>query len=109
MSIEEADIVDFLSVGHGGTEAELTISDHLDWTDEDRHLELLQAKVYRYLDFIDSGEIYERYPEARGCRLRIRIRAETPLPPRALSLVQNLAEVASSQRVAVDVHPSPAS
>lgn len=65
MSIEDADVVDFISVGASGA-AELTISDHLDWEDTERHIELLQYKIYRYLDFIESGELYQSNPAAAG-------------------------------------------
>jgi hypothetical protein len=78
LSIEDTDIVDFISVDPSGSEVELTISDHLDWENADRHIQLLQSKIFRYLDFIDSGEIHQSYPAAAGKQLVIRIRAKFP-------------------------------
>jgi hypothetical protein len=34
----------------------LTLVDDCDWSDEARHLALLQTKINRYFDFIESGE-----------------------------------------------------
>ena len=44
----------------------LTISDHLDWSDSSSHQLLLQVKMNRYLAFIESGEIEQSYPSAKG-------------------------------------------
>lgn len=43
----------------------LTITDHLDWSDSTGHQTLLQSKLNSYLAFAESGEILERYPEAK--------------------------------------------
>jgi len=42
----------------------LTISDHLDWSDSTAHQYTLQAKINRYLAFVESGEICDHYPDA---------------------------------------------
>lgn len=33
MTVVDEDVVDIISIGPGGTEVILTVSDHLDWTD----------------------------------------------------------------------------
>ena len=83
MSIEDTDVVDFVSVDASG-DVELTISDHLDWEDTERHIELLQNKIHRYLDFIESGELHESNPAVAGKRVVIRIRAKFPPVRRAI-------------------------
>ena len=65
MAIENPDVVDIISVTPGGTVA-LTISDHLDWIDSADHQLILQAKINRYLAFVESAEILTSYPAARG-------------------------------------------
>ena len=50
-----------------------TISDHLDWDDPASHLYTLQAKLNRYLAFIESGELLESRPGAAGKRVAIRV------------------------------------
>lgn len=44
----------------------MTISDHLDWQDSKAHLLLLQEKINSYLSYIESGEIFSSYPNAKG-------------------------------------------
>jgi hypothetical protein len=63
----------------------------LPWdVDEGRHLELLQAKVYRQLDVIESGEIAERVPFARGRPFAILIYSLFELSQDGRNLVSNL-------------------
>lgn len=35
------------------------VCDHIDGSDEDAHLSLLQDKLNTYLAFIESGEVFE--------------------------------------------------
>ena len=64
MSIEKADTVDFIGVEKKSGQIALAISDHLDWNDEKAHLLKLQDKINTYLSFIESGEVYDAYPQA---------------------------------------------
>jgi hypothetical protein len=41
----DVDKIDFISLSADGNEVELTISDALDWSDEESHLAFLQAKT----------------------------------------------------------------
>ena len=64
MSVEQANVVDAISTN--GSFVNLTISDHLDWDDEQGHLIALQEKINVYLSFVESGEILSVYPQAEG-------------------------------------------
>ena len=66
MSIENAAVIDAIGVERQSGKVVLTISDHLDWGNEREHLLALQEKINTYLRFIESGEIDETYPDARG-------------------------------------------
>ena len=44
--------------------------DRQPWGDP-QHLNALQEKLKTYLAFVESGEIFEAYSDARGRRLRI--------------------------------------
>ncbi len=91
MTIEDLDKVDYISVERETGKAVLTISDHLPWdVDEGRHLELLQAKVYRQLDGIESGEINERFPSTRGHPFAIQIYSLFELSQDGRNLIGNL-------------------
>ncbi len=74
MTIEDTDKIDHINIEHATGKVLLVISDHLPWDiDEGRHLELLQAKVYRYLDAIESGELHRRFPQTLGRQFAIAI------------------------------------
>jgi hypothetical protein len=73
MSIEQLNTVDIVSEDKESGAVVLSITDRLDWSDTMKHQTLLQAKLNRYLAFVESGEILERYPKAKGRRLIIRI------------------------------------
>jgi hypothetical protein len=49
------------------------VSDHLEWWDNLKHQEILQAKLNAYLRFVESGEILESYPRAKDRRIAIRV------------------------------------
>jgi len=73
MSVDQVNVVDFVSRNKEG-EIVLTISDHLAWNKTREHLFVLQEKINTYLRFVESGEIYEKYPEAGGRRIRVDVK-----------------------------------
>ena len=72
MSVDQTNVVDIIGKTPTG-EITLTISDHLDWTETADHLLTLQEKLNTYLRFLESGEVYERYPDALGRVLIINV------------------------------------
>jgi len=91
MTIEDTDEVDKIVIERATGKALLAISDHLPWDiDEGRHLELLQTKVYRYLDPIESGELYQRVPLTNGRQFAIVIYSLFELSQDGQNLVNNL-------------------
>src|SRR4051812_29955386 len=72
MSIENANIIDFVSLDPVGS-VFLTISDHLAWEDDNEHLFLLQEKINSYLGAIESGDLYDKYPKAKGRKIIINL------------------------------------
>jgi hypothetical protein len=77
MSIDNIKVVDFTGVDKESGDVILTISDHLPWTDsisENRnHLNLLEGKINTYLQFIESGQLVEDYPDAKGKKVVINV------------------------------------
>lgn len=71
MSVLEPDTIDIISTDRQGRVV-LTVTDHLRWDDE-KHLAILQKKLNAYLAFAESGEIYEKYPDARGRKFLFRV------------------------------------
>lgn len=78
MSVEQRKIVDFASIRRATGRTVLTIADHLPWLPDNGHLLTLQAKLNDYLAFIESGEIYDSYPESRGREIEIQVVCKHP-------------------------------
>jgi hypothetical protein len=78
MSIDQKDVIDIVSIDANGN-AVLAISDHLPWDAENEHLLLLQDKINSYLGAIETGELYDAYPNGKNRNIIIRIVAfESP-------------------------------
>lgn len=63
-------MVDFVSFDYAEMVI-LSISDHLKWDQENQHLFLLQEKINNYLEYIESGQLFEDFPQAKGCKVKI--------------------------------------
>lgn len=72
MSVEDKNKIDAISTNKEN-QVVLTISDHLEWNENNEHLIILQDKVNSYMDFLESGQIYESYPSAVGKKIMIQI------------------------------------
>jgi hypothetical protein len=93
MSIEQSNIVDFVTLDETSGEALLTISDHLAWDEnEGTHLELLQSKLNAYLRFIESGELVREFPHVRGRNVVIDLVGKFPLSEQAKILIGKASE-----------------
>lgn len=64
MTVAQLDVVDFIATNAETKEITLIIADHLKW-DADGHIEALKSKVNAYIDFINSDQLLEAYPEAK--------------------------------------------
>jgi hypothetical protein len=72
MTINQPDVIDIISINKAG-DVVLTISDHLDWSNSVEHQAILEAKLNKYLAFVESREILTNYPDAKGRRVLIKI------------------------------------
>jgi hypothetical protein len=87
MSVEQPDKIDLATVNKATGDLWLTISDHLSWEDEGKHLVLLQSKLNAYLRFIESGEIFQKVPDAKGRSIVINLVGKFPLSQNANSFI----------------------
>lgn len=94
MSVEQRRILDFIGTNKADGHVVLTIADHLPFDDEGR-LVTLQNKLNDYLAFIESGEIYESYPDAKGRQVEIPIQFKHQPNERALSFLQSAGDTIS--------------
>jgi hypothetical protein len=66
MSILEKNKVDAIGKSKIENKVALMIADHLDWENELEHLTLLQDKINSYISFIESGQVYNVYSDAKS-------------------------------------------
>lgn len=89
MTVEQHDVIDFIHVEPSGS-AVLTISDHLPWDKVNEHLYCLQEKLNAYLRFIESGEIYQKWPDAAGHPILIDVVMKYPAPGSATGFLEKV-------------------
>lgn len=65
MSVDQTNIIDLIGIEKSSGKLVLTINDHLQWNNNE-HLFLLQEKTIAYLRFIESGEIFDSYSDAKN-------------------------------------------
>ena len=65
MAVDNKNVIDLVSINPEGKSV-LTISDHLEWNTKNDHLLILQDKINSYVDVLESGQIYDSYPEAKN-------------------------------------------
>ena len=97
MTIEKENEIDIISTYEDEGYVGLTISDNLEWDIANEKLLKLQSKINTYLAFVQSGQIYNDYPNAK--RLKIRIELICKYPPneegeKFLKLLQAMIEKA---------------
>lgn len=73
MSVTDAKVIDLIGISNHDGVITLTITDHLEWDDISEHELILQTKINTYLRYIESGEILERFPDARTRGTRISV------------------------------------
>jgi len=73
MSIVDTGTIDAIGIDKVSGDVVLNISDHLDWGEEASHLKALEDKVNAYLGYLESGQLVEDMPEAKGRRTMIAV------------------------------------
>jgi hypothetical protein len=96
MSVEQTDVVDIISIDRETGQVVLTISDHLDWSDSVGHQAILQKKLNTYLAFVESGEILEQCPKAKGRPVAFKVVFRVPPDDSGRTFVTKAREVMES-------------
>lgn len=95
MSIEDPDVIDIISTDKNSGIVVLSTTDHLEWSDNE-HLYKIQEKINSYLAFIESGEIYESYPKAKGKRIEIEVIFKYPPDEQGICFLNKCSEAVHS-------------
>jgi hypothetical protein len=105
VSIEQTNVVDAIGTDRADGTIVLTVSDHLAW--DDGHLATLQEKINTYLRFLESGEVYQAYPDAMGRAFAISIALLHRPTESGLAFLQRVGAVITSAGFAFRYGPLP--
>ncbi|WP_240903770.1 DUF6572 domain-containing protein [Chengkuizengella sediminis] len=95
MSVQNIREVDAIGIDNLTGYVTLAIFDSLDWNNEEEHLLLLQEKLNMYLSFLESGEVYSVYEQAKGRDFEIKIHFKNNIPQSCRDFLNNVTEVIS--------------
>jgi hypothetical protein len=73
MSVEEANVIDFVAQDPGGAVV-LVMVEGREWDGSDERLFELQEKINSYVSFASDGQLTEKYPELTGRPVRLELR-----------------------------------
>lgn len=100
-SLDNPNTVDAIGTEKTSGDIILTITDSWDWSDEQKDLLALQDKLNSYFNFIESGQIFEEYPDAKGQKLVIDVVTRFPMPESGLGLLEKANEACTDLGVKV--------
>lgn len=100
-SLDNPNVVDAIGTEKTTGDIILTITDSWDWSDEQKHLLALQDKLNSYFDFVESGQVFEEYPNAKGRMIVIDVVTRFPMPETGLGLLEKANEACTDLGVTV--------
>lgn len=78
MGLRDLDIVDLVAIDESTGYVVLIIEDDEEWFFQGEHLILLEEKINTYLRYIEDGELFELYPQAKERGIVIKIIGKYP-------------------------------
>lgn len=101
MSVDQTNTIDAIGIDKSSGRVILTISDHLEWRNNE-HLLLLQDKMNTYLRFVESGEILDTYPDSKGKNITISIVCRYAPDSQAVDFLNKVARVIETSGIELD-------
>ena len=93
MSVIDTNVIDMIGTTSEGV-VTLTISDHLDWDEIEEHLLSLQQKINTYIEFIESGNVYDILPLSKDKPKAIRVYFKyLPKDEKVINVLDNVSEI----------------
>lgn len=103
MSIEDVNKIDIFTLTDEGIfppQAIMVITDHLDWViDVKEHLFKLQEKINSYIAAVESEEIYNHFPNARGRNIVFKIFFQHAMPEESVEFLAKVKDVLSPMNI----------
>lgn len=90
MSVAQGEVIDLVTESPSG-EIVLIMSDTDDWDGSPERVLQLQNKLNTYHAFVDSGQLYDLHPQARGRPIRFQLDTLEALDPAAQALADEAA------------------
>ena len=66
MANEKTNVIDAIGINKEAKFLSLMINDNKKWDKKNKKLLYLQEKINAYLNFVESGEVYKKYPQAKN-------------------------------------------
>lgn len=100
MSVDQSNVIDAIGIDKVTGDLVMTITDHLEWSGSDSdHLMLLQEKLNTYLSFVESGVVFELYPDAKGRAVLIDVVCKYPLNRQAQRFYSRISQIVDGAKV----------
>lgn len=72
MAVDNPNVIDFISISPE-KKVVLTISDHLEWYNDNEHPLLLKDKINSYIEAIENNHLNEIYPDVNDKEIIIHV------------------------------------
>ena len=93
MSVDESATIDFVALDKITGDITLAISDHLHWDDKILHANLIMQKINTYIEFVETGQVYETFPQQDGQKIFIQVTHKYQIPTFALKFFEQIREL----------------
>jgi len=105
MSILEHNSIDMIGWDESKDRPVLGIADHLTWDDFNEHLRELTMKVDTYVQFVNSGQLREKYPQYSGGPIEFRLHPKYAMPKNVLIFFSDLKKKVSqlNSNISIDI------
>ena len=107
VTIEQTDIIDGMGIDKSSGQVDLGISDHLDWDDIDYHITILEKKIGSYINFVQSGQMLDALPNAKGLPIRIMLVHQFDPTSSALKILVSVREQLEEIGIKFSYEPLP--
>lgn len=102
MSVIDKDKVDGIGIGKDGKSLVLLITDHMDWSDEYVHLIRLQEKINSYVNFLESEQYKEIYPDSQFSKYLIEIHFKYQMSENCIRWIETANNQLSNNKIKIE-------
>ncbi|MEP7220083.1 MAG: DUF6572 domain-containing protein [Bacteroidota bacterium] len=101
MGLDALKVIDFAGIEKETGFVVLTIADSWEWDDEHQHLLALQEKINSYLEYVQTEQVWEHYPDAAGQPIVINLMTKHPLPRIGLEFLKLVSDTCATLGITI--------